>query len=194
MEAPISSVEDVSRVLDGLTQKWAEMEAAEKSFRSAIDEVLTERRTDALLASVESRSTEIAASAQARAAALRAVALAEGASVAETQAAADALESWSVETKAVAESKGEMQKDLNECAKRRKKEGRNSRTLIEPAGAIPPQPLVPWLTACPIPRCEQATRLPNSAHSRRSSPLRSTSRRRRRPSYAGCSLRRLRHA
>jgi len=123
-DVPSRSVDEVCHLLDDLLAGWAEMEKTEKAFRAAIDEVLTERQTDAMMAGIEATAAAIAEAARARTVLLIELQLGDLATMAEAQAAASALETWATQTKADLDSKASLVKSLAEVAKRCKVENR----------------------------------------------------------------------
>ena len=84
-DVPCRSIDDVHHLLDELHAGWVEMEKAENDFRAAIDEVLTERQTDAMMAGIESTAAAIAEAAKARTALLVELQLGNSATMAEAQ-------------------------------------------------------------------------------------------------------------
>jgi len=130
-EPPPRSADEMSGMLDEMLAKWADLENAEKNFHAAIDEVLTEKRTDAMLDEVEKMAREIADTAEARKRRFLGWRLEATCSMVDLQATIEALDVWTADTKVAMQQVEKLRKLLYEVQKRRKNEKRDPPPTLE---------------------------------------------------------------
>ena len=118
--------DEVEHVLDEIDPTVVALTKADEEYRAALDNILTTRRTDAMLVEVESKVDELSKFWSEWAKKLRGGMPAAGAALADTQTAADLLELYSKEAAAEIEATVATQKKLEEVARRRKKEEREA--------------------------------------------------------------------